>query len=210
MITLYTRDREKLTTGPRQEALYRLGSEHIVQDENVYRMEYVFCFNQFIGEKVFTIQLIGKEDQVTDESITSEEKWSLYVDQFVQLSTTENLDLKRREPFCKRNLPSHVGEEPPLNVETRSGLELKICVNTYKIFFVDNTEDYFRRKKLPSPSSSLGLSQTEKTISVNDNRSQRFRNWLESEKGWKSGLDEKQVSEMNAAFDNWVKPGKIQ
>lgn len=26
-----------------------------------------------------------------------------------------------------------------------SGLELKICVNTYKLFFVNDTEDYFKR-----------------------------------------------------------------
>lgn len=109
-----------------------------------------------------TVQVLGKEDQLSDDAISSEEKWSLYVDQFVQLSTPENTSLKRRDPFLKRNLPTHVGEDPPLNVETKSGLELKICVNTYKIFFVDNTEDYFRRKRSSNNASLLGLSQTEK------------------------------------------------
>lgn len=95
---------------------------------------------------MITIQLLAKDEHFNDESITSEEKWSLYVDHFVQLSATEGVRLKRREPFLKRNLPTSIPEEPPQNIETQSGLELKICVNTYKIFFVDNTEDYFRRK----------------------------------------------------------------
>jgi hypothetical protein len=30
-----------MTTGPRQEALYRLCAEQIIQDENIYRLEYV-------------------------------------------------------------------------------------------------------------------------------------------------------------------------
>lgn len=130
-----------------------------------------------------TIQLLSKEDQISDEAISHEEKWSLYVDQFVQLSSPDNAAVKRRDPFLKRNLPTHVGEEPPLNVETRSGLELKICVNTYKIFFVDNTEDYFCRKRSFSVNS-----ETQKLnlrAEMERKRTQKFRAWLESEKGWK-------------------------
>lgn len=41
LMAIYSRDREKLTTGPRQEALYRLCAEQIIQDENIYRIEYV-------------------------------------------------------------------------------------------------------------------------------------------------------------------------
>ena len=124
-----------------------------------------------------TMQVLGKEDQLSDDAISSEEKWSLYVDQFVQLSTPESNSLQRRDPFLKRNLPSHVGEDPPLNVETKSGLELKICVNTYKIFFVDNTEDYFRRKRSANHASLLGLSQTEKiktNTELQQKRSSKF------------------------------------
>jgi paired amphipathic helix protein Sin3a len=41
LITMFYRDREKMTSGPRQEALYRLCAEQIIQNENVYRLEYV-------------------------------------------------------------------------------------------------------------------------------------------------------------------------
>jgi paired amphipathic helix protein Sin3a len=42
LIGLYKRDREKKTTSSRQEALYRLGAESIIQDDSIYRLEFVF------------------------------------------------------------------------------------------------------------------------------------------------------------------------
>ena len=152
-----------------------------------------------------TVQLLGKEDQISDEAISSEEKWSQYVDQFVQLSSTENALGERREPFLKRSLPTHVGEEPPLNVETKSGLELKICVNTYKIFFVDNTEDYFRRKR-QSSSSTLGLkTDHEASISLSKKRTLKFHEWLNSDRGWKAGLSPEAIKANLATYEKLKK-----
>jgi histone deacetylase complex regulatory component SIN3 len=152
----------------------------------------ILTLSKFFSENVMTIQVLGKEDQLSDDAISSEEKWSLYVDQFVQLSTTENGSSKRRDPFLKRNLPTHVGEDPPLNVETKSGLELKICVNTYKIFFVDNTEDYFRRKRPVNSGSALGLCQTEK-IKTAESRSNKFHRSLLMQK-WSENLTSSECS----------------
>ena len=145
-----------------------------------------------------TIQLLGKDDHITDEAISAEEKWSLYVDQFVQVSTTEHSILSgNHTPFLKRNLPDQVGEDPPQDVETKSGLELKICANSYKIHFVDNTEDYFCRKRAFSI-SNLGL-QPHSFDSVK--KSALFREWLNSEKGWKSGLSGDAVNDNAAAVE---------
>jgi paired amphipathic helix protein Sin3a len=148
-----------------------------------------------------TIQLLSKEDQITDDTITSEEKWSLYVDQFVQLNASENVNMKRREPFLKRSLPAHIDEDPPLNVETKSGLELKICVNTYKIFFVDNTEDYFKRK-VTTNGSLLGLTFTESSKG-RTNRSDKFHTWLNSKKGWKNMLEDAESVALEKSFKAW-------
>jgi paired amphipathic helix protein Sin3a len=41
LIQIYKRDREKATTSSRQEALYRIGAESIIQDDNIYRLEFV-------------------------------------------------------------------------------------------------------------------------------------------------------------------------
>ena len=45
LINIYKRDREKTTTSSRQEALYRLCTESIIQDDNIIRLEYVIWFN---------------------------------------------------------------------------------------------------------------------------------------------------------------------
>lgn len=44
LIQIYKRDREKTTTSSRQEALYRICAESIIQDENIYRLEFVNPF----------------------------------------------------------------------------------------------------------------------------------------------------------------------
>jgi paired amphipathic helix protein Sin3a len=130
-----------------------------------------------------TVQLLGKEDHISDDALTAEEKWTFYVDQFVQLSANEKLSSKNREPFLRRNLPNSVDREPPQNVETKSGLELKICMNTYKIFFVDNTEDYFYRKK--NADSNKVESMKHEELKSRKNRHLKLREWIEGEAGWK-------------------------
>ncbi|KAJ3114140.1 Transcriptional regulatory protein sin3 [Phlyctochytrium bullatum] len=169
LVELYFKDREKPNSSSRQEAVYRLSAEGLVDDESLYRLEY------YVKEKSLTIQLLSKDDVVADDSISSEEKWSLYVDHFIQLSATEGVRLRHRPgPFLRRNLPNRVSDDPPTDVETRSGLELKICLNTYKIFFVENTEDYFRRKK---DASSYPSEEARQAIA--EASSARFRSWLE-------------------------------
>lgn len=190
LMNLYFKEREKLTNSARQEAVYRLASEAYVPDENLFRMEF------FVSEKVVTVQLIAKEDHISDDSISSEEKWSVYVDHFVQLSTTEGLWGKKHEPFLRRNLPSAIPDEPPTNVETKSGLELKICVNTYKIFFVDNTEDYFRHKRFASGSATVAA--THKADS--ERRQAKFHKWLYSSKA----LAPEAIEAHKKAYNSWI------
>ena len=89
------------------------------------------------------MQLLSTDDPISDDPVSNEERWSLYVDNYIQLSTTQGVRIT--DPFLRRNLPRQLVEEPLSGFEMRSGLELKICINTYKIFFVENTEDYFCR-----------------------------------------------------------------
>jgi hypothetical protein len=120
--------------------------------------------------------LLGKEDSISDETVSSEERWSLYVDHFIQLSTTQGIRMPhRREPFLRRNLPLKAPDEPPIGVETRSGLELKICINTYKIFFVEHTEDYFCRRA-ERASAMKDLARREKCLEI---RRKKFTEWLQ-------------------------------
>ncbi|KAJ1557580.1 Transcriptional regulatory protein sin3, partial [Nowakowskiella sp. JEL0078] len=222
-IKLYYRDRSKGTSTARQEAAYRIEAENLALDEQLFRMEFITT------SKVLTIQAIGKEESATDNTISKEEKWSIYVDHFVQIYSSEGPRLKRREPFLRRNFPRKVVVESPGNVQTRSGLELKICVNTYKIFFVENTEDFFRRKypqhiienkeaKVAPSTLSIDDALTEAMIKdrrieniVSKKHFEIFRKWWESEStGWCHGLSKEDVSLKEASIYTWLTNGQYQ
>ncbi|KAJ1550052.1 Transcriptional regulatory protein sin3, partial [Cladochytrium tenue] len=89
---------------------------------------------------------LTKDDPISDDSASTEERWSRYVDHYISMSGTDGV--KAKEPFLHRNLPTSAPSyrDEAEGVELSSGLELKICINTYKIFFVENTEDYFCRR----------------------------------------------------------------
>ncbi|OUM63677.1 hypothetical protein PIROE2DRAFT_9749 [Piromyces sp. E2] len=202
LIKLYNKDCEKDLHSPRREAIYKLSVKTFLQDENLFKFEY----NNL--EYILTIQLISKEDYLTDTSVSSEEKWSVYVDRYMQLGATEGIHIKPNEPFLRRNLPQVIPDEPPTNLVMHSGLELKICVNTYKLFFVNNTEDYFRRCNVKIPEKQLKL--------INNNRKEKFIKWyskinnLSEEEGKKSlAFDEKkEVNKENNKQENSISEKK--
>lgn len=193
LLSLFKADRDRDTYSPRQEAKYRMNVEDMIRDENLYRIEFVgfesgirspslsagsfstlpLFIPQIAHENALTFQLLMKDDFADDTTISQEEKWSLYVDRFVQLNATEGHSYRRREPFLKRHLPAEVPNEPPTNIVTHSGLELKICVNTYRITWVQNTEDYFHHKHEKTPAKSMRAAQKA--------RSARFKKWQEGE-----------------------------
>ncbi|ORY32344.1 hypothetical protein LY90DRAFT_673524 [Neocallimastix californiae] len=164
LIKLYNKDCEKDLHSQRREAIYKLSVKTFLQDENIFKFEY----NNL--ENILTIQLMSKEDYLTDSSISSEEKWSVYVDRYMQLGATEGIHIKPNEPFLRRNLPQVIPDEPPTNLILHSGLELKICVNTYKLFFVSNTEDYFRRCNTKLPNEKLEV--------LKNKRKNKFIKWF--------------------------------
>jgi len=96
LIKLYNKDCEKDLHSPRREAIYKLSVKTFLQDENLFKFEY----NNL--ENILTIQLISKEDYLTDSSVSSEEKWSVYVDRYMQLGATEGIYIKPNEPFLRR------------------------------------------------------------------------------------------------------------
>ncbi|KAJ3159591.1 Transcriptional regulatory protein sin3 [Geranomyces michiganensis] len=201
LLEMYYKDRAKHATSPRQEAMYRINTETVVQDDNIYRLEY------FVDERVLTVQLLSKEESMSDGSVSLEDRWSLYVDHFVQLHATENLRASRREPFLKRNLPATAPDHPPDDVEAHSGLELKVCVNTYKMFFVDHTEDYFVRRRRAAAAAAVedGAGAADGASAARNIRAQKLSAWIESDRGWKRGLSAGEQQRLAARFEDWMK-----
>ncbi|KAJ7726062.1 hypothetical protein DFH07DRAFT_246063 [Mycena maculata] len=105
-------------------------------DENLFRVDWL------PEGKHMTFQLIGKDDSSFDDSEVLTGRWQSYIDSFVSTEVTEGVSASRvRRPFLRKNLPSTVENAPP-NVVTQDGLEIKICVRTYRLFFVSRSEDY--------------------------------------------------------------------
>ena len=142
-----------------------------------------------------TIQLLSKNDYTLDTAISSEEKWGYYIDSYVLLTPTEGVLPSNFPTFLKRNLPEHIPDEPPQDIITHSGLEVKICINTYKIFFVDTTEDFFKRK-------GSGQSR-EKHNEDRARRAKKMDAWL------KATLEEQESdpAELEEPFQKWLLEG---
>ncbi|KAF8067547.1 histone deacetylase complex, SIN3 component [Lyophyllum atratum] len=105
-------------------------------DENLFRIDWL------PESRTMTVQLIGKDDSSFDDSEVLTGRWQSYIESFVSGDTTEGVSpSKIKPPFLRRNLPPGVRDAQP-NVATRDGLEIKICVRTYRLFFVSNTEDF--------------------------------------------------------------------
>ncbi|KAJ3048832.1 Transcriptional regulatory protein sin3 [Rhizophlyctis rosea] len=147
--SLYLADRAQPTTSSRQEATYRYTAESILEDEAMFKLEYAAL------ERVVEIYFFSKDDFLGDHSTSKTDQWSHYIDNYIQINPTDIArpvitDAPHSEPFLKRNLPKGAeGLKERMNageVKSRSGLELKICQNSYKMFFVDGTEDWFWRK----------------------------------------------------------------
>ncbi|KAG0335816.1 Transcriptional regulatory protein sin3 [Podila humilis] len=192
LIAMFVKDRHHEKNSRRQQIIYRMQADAVVGDENLYKMEYAK------DEQTMSVQLLSKNDYTLDTAISSEEKWGYYIDSYVLLTPTEGVLTSGFPTFLKRNLPSHIPEEPPQDIITRSGLEVKICINTYKIFFVNSTEDYFRRKNLG------GVAKREQLKDVRTKRLEKMNAWIKS-----TQEDEKEegTKEHEDAFQKWLLKG---
>lgn len=92
--------------------------------------------------------------------------------------------------FNFRNMKKCTDEEARSNIIVRSGMQYKICRDTYHMFYIIGTEDVYMR--LPS-SSSTEVSQSSSILS-----SSKWETWLESDKGWSKGLTDKNQAESDA------------
>ncbi|KAJ7494566.1 histone deacetylase complex, SIN3 component [Mycena galericulata] len=134
--------RERALASPTTQDLInsRKNAEKVLgPDENLFRVDWLPEL------KHMTFQLIGKDDSSFDDSEVLTGRWQSYIDSFVSTEITEGVSASRtRRPFLRksaRNLPMAIQNAPP-NVVTQDGLEIKICVRTYRLFYVSASEDY--------------------------------------------------------------------
>lgn len=152
---------------------YRLAAESIVAPrDNLYRIE---CYRdgslaiQLLDRLTSTAAAVtsnagmegGSPSTMMSVPVTSiEERWSAYVDDFVRMDPIARYI--RCLPFLRRCMQN---TRCPV-IDYR--LECKICVNTYRLFFLEHTEDF-----LLNPRHAAART-------VGKKRARRFAEWLEA------------------------------
>lgn len=128
--------------------------------ENVYRIEYTPKTERM------TIQLVDRLSDAAGSGASAESRWSSYVDDFVKLESNHRYLTPKSRIFLARNRKSPVNMSPKV-LMVFYNLECKIAINTYKLFYVENTEDFLFR---PTKKRNDGV----------EKRRSRFLNWMQA------------------------------
>jgi C-terminal domain of Sin3a protein len=148
----YESDRREERTSTREQIVYRSKVESVlVPEDHLFRFEWVPSKNtplltdQDDELRRLGIQLLNKEDLTLDQATTREEQWAYYVDSYYMHSNTEGIPAEMlTAPWLRRSLYPNEKLTDPADVNA-SDLQVKICLNTYKLFYLCDTEDAFLR-----------------------------------------------------------------
>ena len=112
-----------------------------------------------------TMQLLDRVSGDAGLGASAESRWSSYVDNFVKLESNPEY-LGGCKIYLNRTHLENAGGPETLTV--LYNLECKIAINTYKLFYVENTEDFLYRFHVKGRGK------------VSARRLKRFKHWLES------------------------------
>eukprot|EP00047_Mylnosiga_fluctuans_P012588 m.27016 g.27016 ORF g.27016 m.27016 type:complete len:1120 (+) comp4360_c0_seq1:36-3395(+) len=123
----------------------------LLEDSNVFRIEQ--------REPRHLVMELLDADMAGSDGDTKTERWMRYVERYVRLECTDPaleqaIASAKRPVFLKRNA-RRVGYADATaamaGVIFNNMLECKICMNTYKMYFVIKSEDYFHRPHARRP-----------------------------------------------------------
>jgi paired amphipathic helix protein Sin3a len=164
----------------------RMKAESIVgKDENLYRVEWIPLIaassdddEQSLNGSLL-MQLLSRDDLTLDaefESGTAQDQWLYYISSYTLWTPTEGLTREATGPFLDRSLKvrREIGDDSGTSYRTRNGLEIKVCISTYRLFFGQETEDYFARLL----TKKAYQRQSRKMKSIDKKRVTKFNDWL--------------------------------
>lgn len=127
------------------ESVYHSNCVEILEDHRCFRFE--FSRPNF-GD--FTIQLldpIHNPPKFVEFNVDKHAKWSQYVENYVNANEEMNLDVKKHHVYLIRNRKKVKDGEAALeDLDVNNGLECRICLSSYRLFYVEDTEDSMYRK----------------------------------------------------------------
>lgn len=134
------------------ENIYNANALEILGEERCFKFEYELAPNA--GSLGMTLLDSVNQPRFMELSF-NKEKWSQYVDNYTQGETTSDLDVRKHRIFLVRNKKKNANPKVMERVDVSNGLECKICLTTYKLFYVEDTEDFFHRRRTPKPAAAI-------------------------------------------------------
>jgi paired amphipathic helix protein Sin3a len=131
------------------ESVYHISCAEFLSDERLFLFEY----EQSPHPGQFTVQLLDPSSQTVPKFADfsfEPSKYSEYVQSFTRDSS--KIDPRKHHVFLVRNQKLNKDNTTILNgVVNENNLECRICLSTYRLFYVEDTEDFFFRPKASRP-----------------------------------------------------------
>ena len=165
--------------------------------------------------QALTFQLLGRDEILPEDEDAAQKHWQAYVLSYAKPEVTANLPIASlRRPYLKRYVLTHICEcvgadeylrhlhndaatpEKPEGMRAESGLEIKICMRSLKLFFAAGGEDWLRLSAKTPDTSALQQKQKE-----------RFASWFEKRAeaiAAATASAEAEAKELTAAEDSTV------
>ena len=142
--------------------------------------------------------------------MSPEARWSYYVASFIKVEPTEGVPIEGHlsMPFLKRNLPEDVeeseGRERSVPYLYENNLELRICVNSYKILWTPKSEDWFVQSEKQRAQGYNGPVNLDR---ASEKRTSKFREKLVRQNKWVQAAGPDAVDGADKFFKTWMEEG---
>ncbi|KAI9714226.1 MAG: hypothetical protein M1812_006447 [Candelaria pacifica] len=194
IVQLFLKDRDKEETTHANELAYRKQVEKLTKEGDIYRI----TLHQPTRKAMLQI---FKRDNPTFENddLTAEAKWSYYISSYCMIEPTEGVPLNRIQvPFLKRNLPkkSSIDDEESQDSIldssiSRENLIVRISVNSYKILYDQDTEDFFAKANWP-----FAIEESQEVKQIKEKRKNTFKDKFVSNPKWMTELEAGRVESL--------------
>lgn len=202
VLVMWEHDRTNPVTSTKAQILYRMRVKAVLgPDENMFRIEW----NN--KERSVMMQFLGSEDVTLKQQRTKEEEWNYYLTSYLMAGPTEGVPSdKVHVPFLQRTLVEESitndedEDEESSNKEATDfidivdqGLSARISLSSYKLFFEPKTSDYFSRK--------VGVSTNSSTELANQQRTNKWKYFLNGRNGWAKGMTAEEAEQANSLYN---------
>ncbi|KAI9806968.1 MAG: Transcriptional regulatory protein sin3 [Piccolia ochrophora] len=205
IMQLFFKDRDKKETTHQAEINYRKQVEKLVKEGETY----VIVYHQPTTRT--TLQVLKKDDMTFDEETMSPEaKWSYYTASYIKIEPTEGVPItdKFNMPLLRRNLPDDA-EDPEESKRAiphayANQLEMRICVNSYRILWVPSSMDYFVHSDKERTTGADAKKDLER---AKERRNKAFEEKFVLASQWRKEASKEVVAGKDEAYRKWIAEG---